>query len=69
MRGRRGAEISSQRLERAADMPASFVASRTRQQYRRDVVQGFMLRGLINSARNAGANLTVLAPGLEAACA
>ena len=65
----RGAEISSQRLEQAADMPASFVASRTRQQYRRDVVQGFMLRGLINAARNAGANLTVLAPGLEAACA
>ena len=65
----RGAEISPQRLEQAADMPASFVASRTRQQYRRDVVQGFMLRGLINAARNAGANLTVLAPGLEAACA
>ena len=65
----RGAEISPQRLEQAADMPASFVASRTRQQYRRDVVQGFMLRGLINAARSAGANLTVLAPGLEAACA
>ena len=60
----RGAEISPQRLEQAADMPVSFVASRTRQQYRRDVV-----RGLINAARNAGANLTVLAPGLEAACA
>ena len=65
----RGAEISPQRLEQAADMPASFVASRTRQQYRRDVVQGFMLRGLINAARSAGANLTVVAPGLEAACA
>jgi xanthine dehydrogenase FAD-binding subunit len=65
----RGAEISAQRLEQAADTPASFVASRTRQQYRRDVVQGFMLRGLINAARSAGANLTVVAPGLEAACA
>jgi hypothetical protein len=50
-------------------MPASFVASRTRQQYRREVVRGFMLRGLINASRSAGVDLTVLAPELEAACA
>jgi len=64
-----GAAISPQRLERAADMPASFVASRTRQQYRREVVRGFMLRGLINASRSAGADLTMLAPELEVACA
>lgn len=65
----RGAAISRERLEQAADMPASFVASRTRQQYRREVVRGFMLRGLINASRSAGADLTMLAPELEVACA
>ena len=32
------------------------VASRTRQEYRREVVRGFMLRGLINAVRRAGAD-------------
>jgi hypothetical protein len=48
-------------------MPVSLVASRTRQEYRRDVVRGFMLRGLINAAQRAGADPSVLAPELEAA--
>src|SRR5262245_24188999 len=61
--------ITPEKLERAAAMPVSLVASRTRQDYRRDVVRGFMLRGLINAARNAGANLSLLAPELEATCA
>jgi carbon-monoxide dehydrogenase medium subunit/xanthine dehydrogenase FAD-binding subunit len=65
----RGTTITPEKLEQAAGMPVSLVASRTRQDYRRDVVRGFMLRGLINAARNAGANLNVLAPELEAACA
>jgi xanthine dehydrogenase FAD-binding subunit len=65
----RGTAISPERLERAAAMPVAFVASRTRQGYRRDVVRGFMLRGLINAARSAGADLARLAPELEAACA
>jgi hypothetical protein len=46
-------------------MPGSLVASRTRQEYRRDVVRGFMLRGLINAARRAGADPDALAPELE----
>jgi hypothetical protein len=50
-------------------MQVSLVASRTRQEYRREVVRGFMLRGLINAARSAGAAPEVLAPGLEAAYA
>ena len=37
-------------------MPVSLVRSRTRQDYRRDVVRGFMLRGLFNAARRAGAD-------------
>lgn len=65
----RGGTVSAESLEQAADMPVSFVASRTRQEYRREVVRGFMLRGLINAARRAGANLQVVAPELEAAYA
>jgi len=61
--------LSAERLDAAADMPVPLVASRTRQEYRRDVVRGFMLRGLINAARRAGADPGVLAADLEAAYA
>jgi hypothetical protein len=50
-------------------MPISLVASRTRQEYRREVVRGFMLRGLVNAARRAGADLQAVAPELDAAYA
>jgi xanthine dehydrogenase FAD-binding subunit len=63
----RGGPLSAARLEEAADMPVSLVASRTRHAYRRDVVRGFMLRGLISAARRAGADPGTLAPELEAA--
>jgi carbon-monoxide dehydrogenase medium subunit/xanthine dehydrogenase FAD-binding subunit len=65
----RGGPISGERLEQAADMPISLVASRTRQEYRREVVRGFMLRGLVNAARRAGADLQAVAPELDAAYA
>jgi carbon-monoxide dehydrogenase medium subunit/xanthine dehydrogenase FAD-binding subunit len=65
----RGAELSAGSLEKAADMPIGLVASRTRQEYRRDVVRGFMLRGLINAARRAGADPSLLTDELEAAYA
>jgi carbon-monoxide dehydrogenase medium subunit/xanthine dehydrogenase FAD-binding subunit len=61
--------LTTGRLEQAAEMPVALVRSRTRQDYRRDVVRGFMLRGLINAARRAGADPSVLTPELEAACA
>ncbi len=61
--------VNAMRLEQAADMPVSLVRSRTRQDYRRDVVRGFMLRGLVNAARRAGADTSLLSPELEAACA
>lgn len=61
--------LTVSRLEQAAEMPVSLVRSRTRQDYRRDVVRGFMLRGLFNAARRAGAGPDVLSPELEAACA
>jgi hypothetical protein len=50
-------------------MPVDLVRSRTRQDYRRDVVHGFVMRGLINAARRAGVAPGVLAPDLEAAYA
>lgn len=62
-----GGPLSADRLEQAADMPVALVASRTRQEYRREVVRGFMLRGLISAARRAGANPVMLTPELEAA--
>ncbi len=65
----KGAVISAAKLEQAADMPVSLVASRTRQQYRRDVVRGFMARGLVNAARRAGADPAMLTPEMEAAYA
>jgi carbon-monoxide dehydrogenase medium subunit/xanthine dehydrogenase FAD-binding subunit len=65
----RNAELSAGLLEKAADMPVELVASRTRQQYRREVVRGFMLRGLINAAGRAGADPSLLTDELEAAYA
>lgn len=61
--------LNAGRLEQAAEMPVSLVRSRTRQDYRRDVVRGFMLRGLFNAARRAGADPSLLTSELEAACA
>jgi len=63
----RGGPLSPARLQEAADMPVSLVASRTRQAYRRDVVHGFVLRGLINAARRAGADPDAIGAELETA--
>jgi carbon-monoxide dehydrogenase medium subunit/xanthine dehydrogenase FAD-binding subunit len=65
----RGQPLSAELIEHAAGMPVPLVASRTRQEYRRDVVRGFMSRGLITAARRAGADNRALAPELEAAYA
>jgi xanthine dehydrogenase FAD-binding subunit len=65
----RGKKLSGGLLEEAADMPLDLVQSRTRQDYRRDVVRGFLVRGLINAARRAGADLATVTPELEAAYA
>jgi xanthine dehydrogenase FAD-binding subunit len=65
----RAGPVTPERLEQAAEMPVDLVASRTRQAYRREVVRGFMLRGLINAVRRAGAGPDVLAPELEASYA
>jgi carbon-monoxide dehydrogenase medium subunit/xanthine dehydrogenase FAD-binding subunit len=59
--------LSAERLEQAAEMPVDLVQSRTRQAYRREVVRGFLLRGLLNAVRRAGGDVN--APELEAAYA
>lgn len=65
----RGSAVTADRLAQAADMPVALVASRTRQDYRRDVVRGFMLRGLLNAVRRAGGHVDASIGELEAAYA
>jgi carbon-monoxide dehydrogenase medium subunit/xanthine dehydrogenase FAD-binding subunit len=65
----RGAPFTAARLEQAADMPLDLVRSRTRQAYRRAVVRGFLVRGLIGAAKRAGVDPQALTPALEAAYA
>lgn len=59
--------IEAERIARAAEMPVSLVASRTRQEFRREVVRGFMLRGVATAARRAGADPSLLPAEREAA--
>lgn len=46
--------VDADRLERAAEIPVAYVASRTRQDFRRDVVRGFMRRAIATAAQRAG---------------
>lgn len=62
----RGKKLGEALLEQAADMPLDLVQSRTRQEYRRDILRGFMMRGLITAAKRAGADPAVLSSELEA---
>ena len=63
----RGKRLTGALLEEAADMPLDLVQSRSRQEYRRDVVRGFLVRGLIAAAKRAGASPDALTQELEAA--
>jgi xanthine dehydrogenase FAD-binding subunit len=63
----RGRKLTEELLEEAADMPLHLVQSRTRQEYRRDILRGFMMRGLITAAKRAGADPAALSSELEAA--
>lgn len=51
----RGTALAIAGLERAAALALHRVQSRTRQEYRRAVLRGFIVRGLIAAARAAGA--------------
>lgn len=63
----RGKTLSAAMLEEATDMPLDLVQSRTRQEYRRDVVRGFLMRGLISAAKRAGAHPDGVTDEMEAA--
>ncbi len=58
--------LSNDLLEEAAGTAADLVASRTRQEYRREVVQGFVLRALVNASRRAGACEKLITREIEA---
>jgi carbon-monoxide dehydrogenase medium subunit/xanthine dehydrogenase FAD-binding subunit len=62
----RGGPVDQDRIARAADLPADVVRSRTRRAYRREVVRGFVVRGLLNAVRQAGADPARVSPELEA---
>ncbi|MBI3433787.1 MAG: FAD binding domain-containing protein [Proteobacteria bacterium] len=50
----RGGAATLARLEEAAHMTVGLVQSRTRHDYRRDVLHGFVVRGLASALRRAG---------------
>jgi xanthine dehydrogenase FAD-binding subunit len=62
-----GKKLNGDLLEEAADMPLDLVQSRSRREYRRDILRGFMMRGLITAAKRAGADPAALSSELEAA--
>jgi carbon-monoxide dehydrogenase medium subunit/xanthine dehydrogenase FAD-binding subunit len=64
-----GRPVTSELLREAAALPADLIQSRTRQDYRRFVGSGFIMRGLINAIRAAGGNAPDLPAELEAAYA
>lgn len=49
-----GKEISANVIAEAAEMPVDHVRSRSRVAYRREVVRGFMARGITDAALDAG---------------
>jgi carbon-monoxide dehydrogenase medium subunit/xanthine dehydrogenase FAD-binding subunit len=65
----KGQRIEADRIVDAAGSAAALVASRSRQEYRREVVQGFVVRAIVNAARRAGADAAVLPADIEAAYA
>lgn len=52
-----GQPISREVIARAAEMPLDRVASRTRREYRRDVVRGFVERSLVQALANVNISL------------
>lgn len=62
----RSKPVTAAAIEDAASRAAAVVASRTRQDYRREVVVGFVVRALVNAAKRAGASRDLIAPELEA---
>lgn len=50
----RAGSLDAERLRQAAELPLDLVASRTRREYRREVVRGFIVRALADAIGRAG---------------
>lgn len=53
-----GKEISTDVIAEASEMPVDHVRSRSRVAYRREVVRGFMARGIVDAALDAGCDVS-----------
>ena len=61
----RGKPITAACIEEAAETAGSLVQSRSRQAYRRGVLEGFVVRALLEAAKDAGGDPHALVPTLE----
>jgi len=61
----RGKPIAAECIEEAAQTAGSLVQSRSRQAYRRGVLEGFVVRALLEAAKDAGGDPHALVPTLE----
>lgn len=62
----RGAPLDAGTIAEAAELELDLVQSRSRRDYRRAVLRGFLTRALVCAAREAGADVDVLEQTLEA---
>ena len=65
----KGGRIAANDIAAAASNAPALVASRSRQEYRREVVEGMVVRAVLNAARRAGADTSLLPSDFEAAYA
>ena len=63
----RGKPIDARMIVDASYNTDCYIASRTRQDYRREVLQGFVVRAITNAAVRAGADPSLLPADVEAA--
>lgn len=61
----RGKPITAACIEQAAETAGTLVQSRSRQAYRRGVLEGFVVRALLEAAKDAGGDPHALVPTLE----
>ena len=60
-----GQPLSAAAIEEVGLLAVDLVQSRSRQAYRRSVLKGFVVRAILNAARDAGADLGALLPAME----
>lgn len=65
----KGKPIDARTIVDASFNTEAYIASRSRQEYRREVLQGFVVRAIVNAARRAGADASLFPADIEAAYA